>query len=104
MIYLTRYDTGKYKIRMTQNFIDKEKVLSIINDMIQDKYDFNDYSNKIGIEFNNHVYYVTEGHHRMQAALEIWKEFKNYQFVEQLIKNALIYPIKYSPQNYRFTF
>ena len=102
--FLNKYNTGKYNIRMTQTFLDRKKVDSIKKDMLLHKYNFELDSNKIGCEVNNGVYYVTEGHHRMQAALEIWKENKDYSNVEGLLGNGYLYHIKHEPISFRFKF
>lgn len=102
--FLNKYNTGKYNIKMTQNFLDRDKVNSIKKDMLLNKYDFNLDGNKIGIEAYNDTYYISEGHHRMQAALEIWKEKGDYINVENLIKNGYIYHIKHEPISFRFRF
>ncbi len=92
-------NTGKLSIRMTQSNVEKEKVNRIKSDMISQKYDFTKDSNKIGYEFIDNTYYITEGHHRMQAALEIWKETGNYEYVESLINNGSRYDVTKKPYN-----
>ena len=102
--FINKYNTGKYNIRMTQNFIDRQKVNSIKKSMMSNEYNFDIDSNKIAYEMTNGIYYITEGHHRMQAALEIWKENGNYECVRNLIKNGLKWIIKKKPNSYRFIF
>lgn len=94
--------TGSLNIRMTQNYIDKSKVNSIKKSMFDNKYDFDDPSNKIAYEIYDDVYYITEGHHRMQAALEVWVETNDYSCVENLIYNAIGYKINKKPISFRF--
>jgi len=89
---------------MTQSSLNKDKVKEIKNKMISGDFDFTKDENKIGYEFLENVYYITEGHHRMQAALEIWKENGNYECVRNLIKNGLKWIIKKKPNSYRFIF
>lgn len=95
-------NTGYFSIRMTQSFIDNVKVLDIKSKMTSKIFDFKKDDNKIGYEFLENVYYITEGHHRMQAALELWKETGNYEYVRNLIKNGLKWDIKKKPNSYRF--
>jgi len=102
--FINKYNTGKYNIRMTQNFIDRQKVNSIKKSMMSNEYNFDIDSNKIAYEMTNGIYYITEGHHRMQAALEIWKENKDYSNVDKLIGNAYRYTIKSEPISFRFKF
>lgn len=97
-------NTGDFLIRMTQSSLNKDKVKEIKNKMISGDFDFTKDENKIGYEFLENVYYITEGHHRMQAALEIWKENGNYECVRNLIKNGLKWIIKKKPNSYRFIF
>jgi uncharacterized protein (DUF1015 family) len=89
------YNTGKYEIWGTQDFIDSNKITNISNDMRNDNYDFNE--NKIAGYLHNNIYYVTEGHHRITSALRLWKKSGDYTFVEQLIENGLWYSIKKEP-------
>lgn len=96
-------DTGNYKLKMTQSSVDKSKVEQMKKSMKSNSFDFTIDNNKIGYEVFNDTYYVTEGHHRMQAALEIWKETSDYSFVENLIKNGLRYDISKKPQSFRFS-
>jgi hypothetical protein len=95
-------NTGKYNIRMTQFGVDRNKSQKIKESMKSGNYDFEIDSNRIGFEIFNNVFYITEGHHRMQAALEIWKETKDYSFVERLIENGLKWSINKLPKSYRF--
>jgi hypothetical protein len=104
MKFLNKYNTGKYNIRMTQTFLNRDKVDSIKKDMMLNQYNFKLDDNKIGCEVNNNIYFIGEGHHRMQAALEIWKESNDYSNVENLIKNAYLYHIKHEPISFRFKF
>lgn len=94
--------TGKYNIRSIQTFIDLEKSKSIKESMLSDNYDFTDKKNMIAYYFINDKYIISEGNHRMHAALSIWKETDNYIFVEKLIKNGLKYSIDKEPLNFRF--
>ena len=48
---------------MTQSSLDKDKVKEIKNKMISGDFDFTKDENKIGYEFLENVYYITEGHH-----------------------------------------
>lgn len=106
MIYIKEFfdfnNTGYINLRMTQSFIDKNKVNEIKKSMESNTYDYDLDDNRIGIEIYNNVYYVSEGHHRMQAALEMWKSTGDYTPVENLVKKAVCYDIKYKPVNYRF--
>jgi filamentous hemagglutinin len=95
-------NTGKYNIRMTQFGVDRNKSQKIKESMKSGNYDFEKDSNRIGFETFNNVFYITEGHHRMQAALELWKETKYYSFVDKLIQNGLRCDINKLPKSYRF--
>lgn len=95
-------NTGKYNIRMTQFGVDRNKSQKIKESMRSGNYDFEKDSNRIGFEAFNNVFYITEGHHRMQAALELWKETKDYSFVDKLIQNGLRWDINKLPKSYRF--
>lgn len=95
--------TGIYTIRMTQNFLDKSKVEAIKKQMTSNKFNFMDDKNKIAYDFINNVYYITEGYHRMQAALEIWKESENYEYIKKLISNGIKYEVNKPPyKSWRF--
>lgn len=102
--FFNKYNTGLYDIRMTQYFIDESKVDSIKKSMINGDYNFDENNNIIGVEIFNNVYYITEGHHRMNAALKIWSEYNDYSFVEKLISNSKKYIIKKKPLSYKFKF
>lgn len=95
-------NTGKYELKMTQSGIDRIKVDQLKNSMKSNSFDFTINSNRIGFEVFNNTFYITEGHHRMHAALEIWKETNDYSFVEGLILNGLRYTISKCPISYRF--
>jgi len=105
MKYLNFFrSTGKYDLRMTQNFIDTNKVKSIKKSLYENTYDYNKDSNIIAYEFLNNIYYITEGHHRIQASLELWKETKDYSYTENLIKKGLKYSVNKAPINFNFKF
>lgn len=57
MKYLNFFrSTGKYDLRMTQNFIDTNKVKSIKKSLYENTYDYNKDSNIIAYEFLNNIY------------------------------------------------
>lgn len=82
------YDTGKYKIYSTQNEFDKSKINKIFQDISGNEYDFFSDKGKIAGYFHKGKYYVTEGHHRILAALKYWRIFNDYQPVDKMIKNG----------------
>ena len=94
-------NTGKYNIRMTQFGVDRNKSQKIKESMKSGNYVFEKDSNRVGFEIFNNVFYITEGHHRIQAALELWKETKDYSFVDKLIQNGLRWDINKLPKSYR---
>lgn len=96
---LNKYN-GKYN-RMTQTFLDRKKVDSIKKDMLSHDYNFELDGNKIGCEVKKCIMLQKD---RMQAALEIWKETKDYSNIGNLLKNAYLYHIKHEPISFRFKF
>lgn len=97
-----KLDTGKFNIKSTQSLIDDLKVKSIKETMINGLYDFEDPNNIIACYVKDNIYYITEGHHRMQAALNIWRETGNYSFVDELIINSIKYETNKIPPSYNF--
>lgn len=89
-----KYDTGKYKIWSTQNYIDNSKLNDIENLISKNKFDFN---NKIAGYLFNGEYYISEGHHRIVAALNYWKNTGDYTAVETMIENGIWYDCKKEP-------
>jgi hypothetical protein len=81
-------------IRITQNCnnMNLDKIKSIRNDMLSNKYDFKLDSNKISYELFEDIIYITEGHHRFIAAASISKKMVN-----NLLDNALIYKVSKKP-------
>lgn len=89
---------SKYKnIKLTQicDAVDLNKIRSIRNDMLSDKYDFNSDSNKIAYEYYDGIIYITEGHHRFLAAVSISEDMMN-----ELIENGIRYNINRKPSFY----
>ena len=82
------YDTGKYKIYSTQTNFDKSKIDKIYNDINNNKYDYFSDQGKIAGYFYKGKYYITEGHHRILAALKYWRKFNDYKPVDKMIKNG----------------
>jgi DNA-directed RNA polymerase beta' subunit len=71
---------------------------SIKHDMINEIYDFKKIDNIIaGYVDSKGNYYVTEGHHRMVAAMEIYKETGNASYVKKLLSNGKWTEIKKPP-------
>lgn len=92
------YDTGKYKIYSTQTDYDLSKVSDIYNDINRSKYDYFSNRGKIAGYIHNGKYYITEGHHRVLAAISYWKKYKDYKPLDKLIVNGNFIerdPIKY---------
>lgn len=86
---------NKYKnIKLTQicDEVDLNKIRSIRNDMLSDKYDFGSNSNKIAYEYYDGTIYITEGHHRFLAAVSISEGMMN-----KLIENGVRYNINRKP-------
>lgn len=90
-------NTGKFNIKSTQDFIDRNKVNSIKESMLRGEYKFDVPNNIIACYTKDNIYYITEGHHRMSAALSIWKETGNW-----LISNSIKYEINKIPHSYNF--
>lgn len=82
------YDTGEYKIYSTQTDFDKSKIDTIYNDIYKNKYDYFSDDGKIAGYYYNGKYYITEGHHRILAALKYWRKYKDYRPVDKMIKNG----------------
>jgi hypothetical protein len=80
------YDTGKYKIFSTQTDYDDEHIEKIYDDIRGNKYRYHSPEGKIAGYFYKDKYYITEGHHRILAALRYWKRWGSYLPVEKMIK------------------
>lgn len=58
-------------------------------DMINGKYDFKKRENIIARYVDTKGnYYITEGHHRMAAALEIYKKTGDASYINKLLSNG----------------
>jgi hypothetical protein len=78
-------DFLKYRnIMGTQTTVDKDKVGLILNDMVNKKYNFESNDGRIAGYIWEDKYIVTEGHHRMAAAMSHGKSS-----VERLIENGI---------------
>ncbi|CDL81248.1 hypothetical protein [Xenorhabdus szentirmaii] len=62
---------------------------SMKKDMLDGTYDFKNIKNIIGGEIDSKgVYYVGDGHHRMAAAQEIYKETGDATYIHKLIEHG----------------
>jgi hypothetical protein len=82
------YDTGKWKIYSTQTDFDKGKIDKIYNDILYNRYDYFSNEGKIAGYYYDGKYYITEGHHRILAALKYWRKYNDYRPVDNLIQNG----------------
>lgn len=82
------YDTGKHKIYSTQTEFDKDKIDKIFKDIGGNKYEYFSNKGKIAGYHYKGKYYITEGHHRILAALKYWRKYNDYQPVDKMIKNG----------------
>lgn len=82
------YDTGDYKIYSTQTDFNQEKIDKIFKDINSNKYDYFSDDGKIAGYFYKGKYYITEGHHRILAALKYWRKYNDYRPVDKMIKNG----------------
>jgi len=94
------YNTGLYKIYATQTDFDFNKVDYFYDIIDKGEYRFFSNEGKIAGYFVNNKYYISEGHHRMLAALKYWKKHNDYSVVDKLIKNGLITPKDKVPNNF----
>lgn len=92
------YNTGKYKIFSYQNGFDLSKVNKIYLDIKNNDYDYFKENGIISGCRDNNIFYITEGNHRMLAALKYYKDSGDYLPVEKLIKNGIFNDTK--PINY----
>lgn len=83
------YDTGKWTIYSTQTEYNNQKVEDIYNDILNNKYDYTSDRGRIAGYHYKGKYYITEGHHRILAALKYWRKYNDYQPVNKLIENGL---------------
>lgn len=68
--------------------------------MLESKYDFTLFNNKIGGYLDNQdTYHIAKGHHGMTAALESYNETGENKFIYELIKNGRGTNIPRSPVN-----
>ncbi|MEP0345625.1 RHS repeat-associated core domain-containing protein [Rhodopirellula bahusiensis] len=63
-------------------------VAEIKGDMQAGRYRFKSDEGRIGGYYNEGCYYIGEGHHRMNAAMQIFEETGNSYFVEQLLQHG----------------
>lgn len=84
-----KYDTGKYKIFSTKTSYDKEEINKIFQDIDNDEYNFHSPSGTIAGYIHDDIYYITDGNHKILAALRYWYRYNNYLPVEKLIKNGM---------------
>jgi len=92
----------RIKLKATQYPVitNKKLVNDIKNDMINNKYDFNDKNNIIGVQIYKNYYFITEGHHRTYAAiLATLESDKNY--IQILLNHSLKYKINKKLTYYR---
>ena len=92
---------GIPNIRGTQSGLRNPHVVDEIKrSMLENKYDFSLLNNRIGGYFDRQgTYHISEGHHRMTAALEIYRETGENKFVYELIKNVRWTNISMPPTN-----
>ncbi len=78
------------KIRGTQTGFRKPgQIDGIKRAMLDGSFDFKDIKKRIGGYLDSKgTYHVTEGHHRMAAAQEIYKETGNSQYITQLLNEG----------------
>jgi predicted GNAT family acetyltransferase len=97
------YDTGKHKIYSTQTQFDKGKINEIYKDIKDNNYDYFSKKGKIAGYYYKDKYYITEGHHRILAALKYWRKYNDYQPVDKMIKNGIFEeknPISEKPRKF----
>ena len=76
-----------------QSAIREQSVVSQIqNDMLNGKYRFESTEGRIGGWRDGGQYFISEGHHRMRAAMNIFKETGDPTFVNKLLQNGLWAP------------
>lgn len=83
------YNTGKYKIYSYQNGFNKDKVEKIYKDIENNNFDYTSTNAIISGCKEGNTFYITEGNHRMLAALKYFKVTNDYQPVEKLIQNGI---------------
>ena len=78
------------KIRGTQiGFKDPDYIDIVKNKMFNNDFDFSLLENKIGGYFDcKGVYHVGDGHHRMAAAIELYKETGNENYILNLLEHG----------------
>jgi filamentous hemagglutinin len=77
------------KIRGTQVGLRSWQVVDQIKaDMLAGRFIFHEYSRIGGVRNRKGVYYVVEGHHRMVAAMEMYKESGDPTFLLELLRRG----------------
>lgn len=94
------YNTGLYKIYATQTYFNFNKVDYFYETMNDGKYKFFSNEGKIAGYIVKNKYYISEGHHRMFAALKYWKKHDDYSIVDKLIKNGIFVEKDKVPNNF----
>ncbi len=86
----------KIRSAVAQTALRDRKVVDQIKcDMLNDEYLFTADRGRIGgYKDSDGTYYIGEGHHRMNAALEIFEETGNTSYVDALLENGLWTPGK----------
>jgi filamentous hemagglutinin len=70
--------------------------------MVGGKFDFKSKEGRIGGYIDKKgVYHVGEGHHRMAAAIEIYKKTGDASYIKELIKNGSWTKTESAPNNSR---
>jgi filamentous hemagglutinin len=85
-----RWQGPRIRSAMRQiGFREPEKISNIKADMQNDRYEFNAPRGQIaGNRDPQGTYYITEGHHRMAAAMEIFEETGDPSNVNRLLENG----------------
>ena len=73
------YNTGKYKIYSYQNGFNMSKIEKIYKDIETNNFDYTSNSAIIAGCKEDNTFYITEGNHRMLAALKYFKLTNDYQ-------------------------
>ncbi|MDC9583376.1 Rhs family protein, partial [Xenorhabdus sp. PR6a] len=83
-------DCSLPEIKGTQTgFKNPHQIDSMKKDMLDGNYDFTLDKNRISVIIDNKgVYHVSDGHHRMTAAMEIHKTTGNDKYIRELLNNA----------------
>lgn len=86
-------NNNKLIVRYTQNFLDKNKVNNI-KKIINKQWLSN---NPVAFEVFNNKLYLTEGHHRFEAALQL----SDNELLRTLFNTAIYHQVKRKPKSYK---